>query len=301
MTALRRIIQAVLLCQPLLAFGEALTCVSFHNPPWVQTRSAGVSGAAVEVATRVLQQMGHTVEIKVLPLTRVLENIKAGHADCALGLPKSEEYNRFLEFSNESISTQVVYFYARKHASAMFNGDFSSVRGLRIGTAFKVHYGPRFEEARPRLILDEAPTLEQNFLKLAAGRIDMVPADMHMAASLLASPALRKHAQRIVRLPIPTESVPTYVAFSKSRKFSKLRDEFDVVLKGFVSSHEYSLLLSRYGVSQQPQPAIAGISINECRRTCSMKDTERHVYRSDDGIGGAPFFSPHVLSSNLNR
>ena len=299
MNVLRRTIQAALLCQPLIASGETLACLSFHHPPWIQEDAKRVSGLTVDVVTTVLQKMGHTVETKVLPLARVLENVKAGRAGCVLGLPKSAEYERFVDFASESIAPQVVYFYARRYSPAVFTGDFSSVRDFRVGTAFKVHYGPRFEEARSRLVVDEALTLEQNFLKLAAGRIDLVPADAHMAASILASPALRKYAHRIVRLPVPTESVPTYVAFSKSLKFTRLREEFDVVLKGFLSSHEYSLLLSRYGLDQHPQPVVAANPNNECNRICCATKLTRNVNCSEAPV--IPPFHPPALSSNLHR
>lgn len=155
----------------------------------------------------------------------------------------------------ESVVPQVVYFFARKDSSARFNGDFGSIRGLRIGTTFKAHYGARFEAARPQLIVDEALTLARSFLKLVAGRIDLVPTDPYAAAAILALPSLRRYADRIVKLAIPSESVPMYVAFSKVRNLTRLRDEFDATLRRFVSSQDYRDLLSRYGMNMQPVPA----------------------------------------------
>jgi polar amino acid transport system substrate-binding protein len=252
MRLLYRIVQAVVLCQSGLAFGETLTCVSYHSPPLIENSVSGISGLAVDVVRKVFQQMGYTLETKVLPLARALESVRTGTADCAFTLPNAKEYAAFLDFSMESIVPQVVYFYARKDSSAIFNGDFESIRGQRIGTAFKIHYGPRFEAARPRLTVDEALTLEQAFLKLAAGRVDLVPTDSHIATAIMASPSLRKYADRIVKLPTPSESVPTYVAFSRVRNLTSLRDAFDNALRGFIASQEYRILLSRYGMNVRP-------------------------------------------------
>jgi polar amino acid transport system substrate-binding protein len=255
MRHLRRIIQLIMFSQPIVVFGETLTCVTYHAPPLVENHVAGASGLAVDIVEKVFQQIGYSLEMTVLPPARVIESVRIGSADCAFTLFNAKEYREFLDFSMESVVPQVVYFFVRKDSSVKFNGDFGSIRDLRIGTTFKEHYGLRFEAARPQLIVDEALTLERSFLKLVAGRIDLVPTDPSAAVAILALPSLRRYADRIVKLPIPSESVPTYVAFSKVRKLTRLRDEFDTALRRFASSEDYRVLLSRYGMDFQSVPA----------------------------------------------
>ncbi len=255
-----------LLSLPPLASAETYSCIAYPYPPLVQADSPPLRGLVVEVVEKVFLQMGHVLKVEMLPPGRAASTMKAGEADCIFTVRSDEEHEKSLDFARQSIVPQVFYFFARRDAIATFNGDLASVRDFRIGTAHDFYYGPRFESIRSSLAIDEAPTMEQSLKKLAAGRVDLVPGNADTVASLLASPALRKYATRIVMLPTPIESAPTYIAFSKSRNLAKLRDEFDVVLKTFLASHEYNLLLAKYGMIRLPQPALIANEASECRR-----------------------------------
>jgi polar amino acid transport system substrate-binding protein len=244
----------ILASLPFSAYGDSYHCVSFDYPPLVQIGANKPGGFAVSVVERVFNQMGHTVKIEVYPWARSLEMARTGNADCIFTILWSQERSLFLDYSNQSIVPQIVYFYARKGSNVSFNGDLYSLRDLRIGTAHKINYGPRFESARAALTLDEAPTIELNFKKLAAGRVDLVPSNWYTAASTLAQPSLRRQADKIVRLAMPIESMPTFVAFPKSEKSALLRDHFDGELKKFIGSPEYGQLVARYKLETAPAP-----------------------------------------------
>jgi polar amino acid transport system substrate-binding protein len=243
---------------PALACAEPYTCVSFDYPPLVQKEGDHPVGLAVDVVERVFKRIGHSVKVELYPWARSLEMAKTGQADCIFTIFQSAERAAFLDYSNQSLIPQIVYFYARKDTKVTFNGDMASIREYRIGTAHKIHYGPRFEDARAQLTLDEAPTIEMNFIKLAVGRVDLVPSNWYTASSTLAQPLLRRFADRIVRLPTPVESVPTYVAFSKAKGLSGLRDQFDAELRKLVASPQYAELLARYKLNC-PAPAIDAV------------------------------------------
>lgn len=256
MTAvIRHIAFLFLAALPFGAHCESFNCVSFDYPPLVRiVEGRKPEGFAVDIVERIFQRMGHSVTVHVYPWARSLELARLGRADCIFTILWSKERAEFLDYSNQSIVPQVVYFYARKGAEFSFNGDLSSLKDLRIGTASKINYGPRFEQARPLLKLDEAPTIELNFKKLAAGRVDLVPSNWYTATSTLALPSLQRYAHAIIRLPMPIESMPTFVAFPKSPKSIGLRDHFDTELKKFLASAEYAQLVSAYKLEMPPAP-----------------------------------------------
>lgn len=233
-----------------------LHCVSFEYPPLIHhTADRTPEGLAVEVVTAVLAQMGHTMQLDLYPWARSLALAYQGQADCIFTLYRSAEREQYLDYSREPLATQVIYLYARKDLPLGFDGNLASLAHLRVGTAHKVNYGPKFEEARRRLAIDEAPTIEQNFLKLALGRIDVAPSHVHTASFTLESPALQKYAGRIVRLPVPVETVESYIAFPKKRGLVELRDRFDLQLRQFVGSAEYRRLLEKYAPNDPPKMA----------------------------------------------
>jgi len=43
-----------------------------------------------------------------------------------------------------------------------FNGDFSSLSKVRIGVLRNFSYGPEFDNARSKLLIDEANSMESN-------------------------------------------------------------------------------------------------------------------------------------------
>lgn len=83
---------------------------------------------------------------------------------------------------------------------------------MRVGAVRQINYGPRFEHARPTLAL----------------------------------PALRNDAAAITQLAPPLDIVPSFIAFSKRRQLSSLRDKFDAALKRFKTTPDYRHLLEKY-------------------------------------------------------
>jgi polar amino acid transport system substrate-binding protein len=239
---------------PLAALGETYSCVSFEYPPLIHQAAGGPpQGLAVEIVDRVFRKLGDTMQIRIFPWARALAMVGQGNADCIFTLYHAPERELFLDYSNEALVPQIIYFYARKGVLVEFDGDMASIKGFSVGTAHQINYGPKFEQARPRLNIDEAPTIEQNFMKLARGRVDLVPSNLYTASSTLALASMKDYADRIVKLPVPVESVMSYIAFSKARKLTTLRDRFDVELRKFVLSDEYHRLLQRYNIDIPPE------------------------------------------------
>lgn len=249
-------ISLLLVALPLAAGAETYTCVSFDYPPLISSSPFGqAEGLAVDVVTHVFHRMGHEVRVILYPWGRALALAKQGEADCIFTLYRSPEREQFLDYSHEAIIPQVIYLYARKGVALSFDGDLASLKGFHVGTAHKVHYGPKFEEFRPRLVIDEAPTIEQNFRKLAMGRVDVVPSNLATANATLALRSLQPYADRIVRLSVPVETVLSYIAYPKAKKLNALRDGFDAELRAFTGTAEYHRLLEHYKQDKPPEMA----------------------------------------------
>ena len=247
---------ALLMCMLMPAFAHAGTyrCVSLDYPPLIYKDSdSRVKGFAVDIVSGVFKNMGHTIEVEIYPWARSLEMLKTGERDCIFTIFHSSEREQFLDFSAEAIVPQAVYFYTRKDAGVVFNGDFSSLEGMRIGTVRKINYGPRFEEVRHKLRLDEAYELEQSMKKLLIGRIDLFPSNYYSASYLLKLPRNKEIAEKILQLPFAIDVVPSHLAFAKSKKLDLLRDRFDQEFRHFVSSGRYRDLLIKYELENAPE------------------------------------------------
>jgi len=235
---------------PFTACGETYTCVSFEYPPLIhQAAGTRPEGLAVEIVDHVFRQIGENMRVKIFPWARALAMMKQGEADCIFTLYHAPERDVFLDYSNEPVIPQLVYLYTRAGNDIAFDGDIASLQGFRFGTAYKINYGPKFEQLRDRLHIDEAPTIEQNFMKLGLGRVDVVPSNVYT----LALPSMQGYADHIVRLPTLVESVMSYIAFPKTRNLCALRDRFDAEMRKFAQSPAYRQLLDRYNIERPPE------------------------------------------------
>ncbi len=243
-------------------------CVSFEYPPLItQAQGARPSGFAVELIDLIFKKLKADMTVTLYPWERAMAMMRHGVADCIFTIYHAPERERFIDYTEQIIATQMIHLYARKGSNVTFNGDLRLMRAFRVGVVRQISYGPRFEQARPTLQLDEAASVEGNFRKLAGGRVDVVPSNLTTASSTLVLLEPSGEAAKIVQLSPPVEIVPSYLGFSKRRKLSRFRDQFDKALRVFATSAEYRRLLEKYGLEssldlQRALPPAPGESGN---------------------------------------
>lgn len=220
--------------------------VTFQFPPLeYATDEITPEGIAVDIVKAVMHALGYNLTISIYPWTRALHMAQTGAADAIFTAYRNPERERYLDFSEEVLFPQVVYFYKRRKAPIAFDGDIQSVADLRIGVVSTISYGQIFDQARPALRIDKARTLENTFEKLLRQRVDLVPSNIYVADYTLKQLNL---TDRIVRLPRQIEQVPSYIAFSRKRNLGFLRDQFDAQLAEMKLNGSYDRIVSRYNI-----------------------------------------------------
>lgn len=239
---------ALALTQASPAVAGAYKLVTLDFPPLEYAdENNEAAGAAVELVKEVMKELKHTVQIQVLPWTRSMMLTKEGKADAIFTCYKNPEREGYLDFGAEVLVPQVVSLYVKKGAKASFKGDLKELVPFKIGILNTISYGQIFDKAKDELKLktERVEELDQNFKKLAAGRIDYVISNRYSATVELDRLKLQ---DEIVELPRAVEVIPSYIAFSKAKKLAALRDEFDKVLKHFKKSGRYHEILEKYKV-----------------------------------------------------
>lgn len=231
------------------AWADNYFFVTLEYPPLEYKGKDGkAQGASVEIVTQIMMNLGHSVEIRVLDWTRALKMVKEGGADAIFTAYKNPERETFLDYSQHVFVPQIVCFYAKRGHNISFEGDFDKLKGNKIGVVSTISYGHKFDQARSRLYVETADKLEYNYRKLLEGSIDLVISNSFMAEKTLNQ---LKLTDEIVRLPQEIERVPSYIAFSKKRALSTLRDQFDRELIKFKTSGEYFRVMRKYGINIQ--------------------------------------------------
>jgi polar amino acid transport system substrate-binding protein len=224
--------------------------VTLEFPPLEYTGDDGnPQGIAVDMVKRIMSSLGHTVQIKVHPWPKALEMVRNGDADAIFTAYKTPERETFLDYSAEVLVPQIVGFYVKKGSPITFNGDLRTLRTRHIGVVSTISYGPKFDQVRSQLQVERVERLEQNFQKLLSDRIDLLISNIHVADWELQKFQLR---EKIIRLPHEVERMSSYIAFSKQRSLTTLRDQFDQELRKLKGNGEYDEELGKYGIEVHP-------------------------------------------------
>ncbi|MBW1801029.1 MAG: transporter substrate-binding domain-containing protein, partial [Deltaproteobacteria bacterium] len=116
--------------------------VTLEFPPLEYTGEDGnPRGIAVDMVKRIMNSLGHAVQIKVYPWQKALKMVRDGDADAIFTAYKTPERETFLDYSAEMLVPQIVGFYVKKGSPINFDGDLNTLRNTRIGVVSTISYG----------------------------------------------------------------------------------------------------------------------------------------------------------------
>lgn len=149
--------------------------------PFVQKDNAN-PGVSVEIITEAFKSQGHTVDFKIMPWTRALNEVKTGKVDVLVATWYTNERTSYLKYSDPYLENSLK-FIKRKGDGYEYNG-FDSLSGKTVGIIRNYGYGDEFLAAT-NFKKPEANDLVANAKKLMAKRIDLTLEDELVAKSTL--------------------------------------------------------------------------------------------------------------------
>jgi polar amino acid transport system substrate-binding protein len=136
-------------------------------------------GIGIELAKKIFEPLGYRINYIIVPWSRALEDIHAGHVDALVGAGRSDDAG--LVFPTHPIYNMTDDFYALDDNAWQYNGA-QSLLGHRIGVIKGYGYVPELQSyiaehrKTPSAVQEVAgdDALLQNIRKLAAHRIDII-------------------------------------------------------------------------------------------------------------------------------
>ncbi|QNM95381.1 substrate-binding periplasmic protein [Chitinimonas koreensis] len=212
-------------------------------PPYMEVTPGGFGGAHVEILQRLADRLRVRLDIVECPLVRCLRMLQEGSADVTMGLAMTpERVASIVLLEPPYAAASPTYFYQRVGDRRPLRG-YDDLVGRRIGVVRGVRYFDEFD-GDARLDKQEAPDVETNFRKLAAGRLDVVPVGANVAAAIVGDPrfAGRVRPAEWVR-PNP---VMRRMALGLGSPWLERRAELDAALAAMVDAGETRAILDRY-------------------------------------------------------
>lgn len=210
------------------AAGE-FTVVSNNFPPFSYNNPDGQHvGIDYEIMKAILDRMDVKFKLILLPWKRALLTVRKNGADAVLDITKDATRQKYMTFPEEPISIVPIVLFHMKKRKIQYTG-VDSLKGKTIGLMNGYTYGGFFDDKK-FIKLDRVSNLEHNFLKLVAGRLDLVAAYREVGISTLRKMGLTDQIEFCKK---PIDMVPMFLAFTKSKVSKEFVLEFSQKLKAF--------------------------------------------------------------------
>ncbi|EEX94857.1 putative amino acid ABC transporter, periplasmic amino acid-binding protein [Vibrio orientalis CIP 102891 = ATCC 33934] len=176
----------LLVVSTFISFAVNSAVITAAQDPWapfVQKDKAN-PGVSVEIITEAFKSQGHSVDFKIMPWTRALNEVKSGKVDVLVATWFTNERTSFLKYSDPYLENSLK-FIMRKGEGFEYNG-LDSLSGKTVGIIRNYGYGDEFLSAT-NFKKPEANDLIANAKKLTAKRVDLTLEDELVAKSTLSA------------------------------------------------------------------------------------------------------------------
>lgn len=229
-------------------FGHSrvLQLVTLEYPPYEYKEDQQVKGIAVDIIREAFGRLSQPIEIKLLPWPRAISYIENGKADAIFTAFKNPHRETFADYSKEVLFPQTISLFVRSDSNIVYDGQITSLQSYSISVINKVSYGQLFDTAVKEGVLTKikiSNSGKQSAKMLLAQRVDIWISNkygaLHIANQL-------NQLEKVRALEPNIQSVPSYIAFSKKRNLTHVRDKLDVVLKAMKEDGSYERIINSY-------------------------------------------------------
>ncbi|MDP5239072.1 transporter substrate-binding domain-containing protein [Uliginosibacterium sp. 31-16] len=202
--------------------------ITYSTNPTYPPYHWAVGDAAFDGASIELLEMVRPANVRFQPLVypwkRVLGMAALGQIDMLVSLRITPERQQFLRFTEHRSFPNPIAVFVRSDKAFVFT-SWDTLQGRTGGYSAGDTFGAGFDDYwRQSLKMDEAPTMENNFAKLALGRIDYFVTSYYLGQAYLQS-----HSDKagIIALTPMISTQDIHFAFSKKFPHQSVINEID--------------------------------------------------------------------------
>lgn len=216
-------------------------------PPYV-IDGGDYPGVDAETSLAVLESLGYAAELEFVPWKRAVAMVEKGLADALLDVGYNKKREAFLIYPDEPINYSETTFFCRKCSAT----DWPSTEDLRkSGVAINrgYSYAGAFDNDK-QIRKTEVNDFLQGFRLLETDRVGF-----YAVNRLVGQHVIHRHRLKgIVALDKNlNKRSPVYLAFTRTKTYQALSEQFAHALRAFKQSEAYEDILTRYGLDQRAQ------------------------------------------------
>jgi polar amino acid transport system substrate-binding protein len=184
------------------------------------------AGASIELL-RMVAPASMKLQPVVYPWRRALFLAGQGQIDLLLSLRITPERQKFLEFTHHQAFPNPIVVFARTDHTYRFE-SWQDLKPLAGGVSQGDTFGGGFDQyLQKELRIEKAPTMEENFQKLLAGRIDYFVSGYYLGMTYILAHGLE---ERIAAIGAPVSSEGIHFAMSRKSECKKYLEVIDARL-----------------------------------------------------------------------
>ena len=216
-------------------------------PPYSFVRGNDVVGIDVDMLTEAAKRLSLDLKITALPWKRVFVYVKEGRSPLAMPLFRTAEREEFCLFTGP-VHYSVTGIFVKKGKEFRFD-NIGDLNGKRLGynRGFVIQDDLDKAIATGTVIAEEVRSIEQNFGKLMAGRIDVFSANVVSTQYVMRDSPFRNEISMLPKL--LTDQRPAYLVVSKAANLpgkEELIASLTVTLKALYQDGTYDKIVKRY-------------------------------------------------------
>jgi len=224
---------------------RVLNLVSDAKSRNFEYRNGVPSGLFADVLRQAMANAGWRVEFRVRPWARCFDEVRNGESDGLFSIYRLDERERSLLYSDVPLFVAEEHVYVARGQAFDARRWRDALKGKRIGIINGSYHGKAFAEAEAQHLFGEierVTSTDSLVEMMAAGRIDAIFSTNELMTHAEAGTG---KGEEIARTEPAIELMPTFLAFTRKRDMTAIRNAFDAELRKMKTDGRYEALLKR--------------------------------------------------------
>jgi len=227
-------------------YAGELVLVAADSAPTAYIQNGKPAGILVDVVTEAFRRAGYPITIRLMPWARCLAEVRKGTVDGIFSVFKLPEREVFLTYTDIPIIIQVESFFVTADSDITFEGDFSKLKDTKIGIILGTSYGPNIDG----LIRDGTwkDVTKTNHVDSLVAMLIRKRFDVAVGYRYVVLDAAKKMGvlDQIKELTPGADSIPSYLAFTKKRDYTKIISDFNWALTSMKEDGTFAAIYDKY-------------------------------------------------------